>query len=94
MNLASLPSTSSEPLYVRLKIALRDLIGSGLQQVFEDAYLQAADEAMRYRLAQQVKRLTLPEQMGESFQAMLLARGLDTLPLPAELLEADQGGRL
>ncbi len=70
------------------------LIGSGLQQVFEDAYLQAADEAMRYRLAQQVKRLTLPEQMGESFQAMLLARGLDTLPLPAELLEADQGGRL
>lgn len=70
------------------------LIGSGLQQVFEDAYLQAADEATRYRLAQQVKRLTLPEQMGESFQAMLLARGLDNLPLPAELLDADQGGRL
>jgi hypothetical protein len=25
---------------------------------------------------------------------MLLARGLDVLPLPAELLAADQGGRL
>jgi len=36
----------------------------------------------------------LPEQMGERFQAMLLVRGLDALPLPAELLAADQGGRL
>jgi SAM-dependent MidA family methyltransferase len=70
------------------------LIGAGLQQVFEDAYAQAADEAARYRLAQEVKRLTLPDRMGERFQAMLLARGLDVLPLPAELLAADQGGRL
>jgi len=70
------------------------LIGGGLQQAFEDAYLQASDEATRYRLAQQVKRLTLPDQMGERFQAMLLARGLEALPLPAELLAADQGGRL
>ncbi len=70
------------------------LIGAGLQQVFEDAHAQAADEHARYRLAQQVKRLMLPDQMGERFQAMLLARGLDTLPLPAELLAADQGGRL
>jgi SAM-dependent MidA family methyltransferase len=70
------------------------LIGTGLQQAFEDAYAQAADEAARYRLAQEVKRLTLPDQMGERFQALLLARGLDVLPLPAELLAADQGGRL
>ena len=70
------------------------LIGAGLQQAFEDAYTQATDEAARYRLAQEVKRLTLPDQMGECFQAMLLARGLDVLPLPAELLAADQGGRL
>jgi SAM-dependent MidA family methyltransferase len=70
------------------------LIGAGLQQAFEDAYAQADDEAARYRLAQEVKRLTLPDQMGERFQAMLLARGLDVLPLPAELLAADQGGRL
>lgn len=68
------------------------LIGSGLQQVFEQ--MQPQDEHGRYRLAQQVKKLMLPDQMGERFQAMLLARGLDALPLPAELLTADQGGRL
>ena len=68
------------------------LIGAGLQQVFEQ--MQPPDEHGRYRLAQQVKKLMLPDQMGERFQAMLLARGLDTLPLPAELLAADQGGRL
>lgn len=70
------------------------LIASGLQDVFEHAYEQAPDAAARYRLAQQVKKLTLPDQMGERFQAMLLARGLPALPLPAELLAADQGGRL
>jgi SAM-dependent MidA family methyltransferase len=70
------------------------LIAAGLQDVFEHAQAQVADEHSRYRLAQQVKRLMLPDQMGERFQAMLLARGLDLLPLPAELLAADQGGRL
>jgi SAM-dependent MidA family methyltransferase len=63
-----------------------------LQQVFEQ--MQPADEHGRHRLAQQVKKLMLPEQMGERFQAMLLARGMEVLPLPAELLAADQGGRL
>lgn len=70
------------------------LIAVGLQDVFERAYAQATDDAARYRLAQQVRKLTLPDQMGERFQAMLLARGLAALPLPAELLTADQGGRL
>ncbi|WP_426687230.1 class I SAM-dependent methyltransferase [Rhodanobacter ginsengiterrae] len=70
------------------------LIGAGLQQVFEDAHAHAADEHARYRLSQQVKRLMLPDQMGERFQTMLLARGLEALPLPAELMAADQGGRL
>ncbi|MHA6205017.1 class I SAM-dependent methyltransferase [Dyella soli] len=70
------------------------LIGSGLQQAFEEAYEQAADEAARYRLAQEVKKLTLPDQMGERFQAMLFARGMDVVPLPEELLEGDQGERL
>jgi SAM-dependent MidA family methyltransferase len=69
------------------------LIAGGLQQVFEQAYEQA-DEAARLRLTQQVRKLTLPEQMGERFQAMLFAKGLSALPLPAELLAADQGGRL
>lgn len=70
------------------------LIGAGLQEVFEREQATIADEHGRYRLSQQVKRLMLPDQMGERFQAMLLARGLDALPLPAELLAADQGGRL
>ena len=70
------------------------LIGAGLQQAFEEAYAAAPDEAARYRLAQQVKKLTLPDQMGERFQAMVLARGMEMVPLPADLLEADQGDRL
>jgi SAM-dependent MidA family methyltransferase len=70
------------------------LIASGLQDVFVAAQSQLADEHERYRLAQQVKRLMLPDQMGERFQAMLLARGIEVLPLPADLLAADQGGRL
>jgi SAM-dependent MidA family methyltransferase len=70
------------------------LIASGLQQVFEQAYADAADEATRYGLAQQVKKLTLPDQMGERFQAMLFARGLPVLPVPEELLASDQGDRL
>ncbi|WP_425605279.1 class I SAM-dependent methyltransferase [Fulvimonas yonginensis] len=70
------------------------LLASGLQAAFEQAYAAAPDEVARHRLAQEVRRLTLPEQMGERFQAMLFARGLDVLPLDAELLAADQGGRL
>ncbi|WP_158882642.1 SAM-dependent methyltransferase [Rhodanobacter sp. L36] len=70
------------------------LIAVGLQDVFASAQSQIADEHETYRLAQQVKRLMLPDQMGERFQAMLLARGLDVLPLPADILAADQGARL
>ncbi len=70
------------------------LIGAGLQGVYEQAQGEEVDDHARYQLAQQVKRLMLPDQMGERFQAMLLARGLESLSLPAELLAADQGGRL
>lgn len=70
------------------------LIGAGLQEVFADAQTQVTDEHGSYRLAQQVKKLMLPDQMGERFQAMLLVRGLDALALPADLLAADQRGRL
>ncbi len=70
------------------------LIGTGLQEVYAQTLAQGAGEHASYQLAQQVKRLMLPDQMGERFQAMLLARGLESLPLPAELLAADQGGRL
>jgi SAM-dependent MidA family methyltransferase len=70
------------------------LLASGLQAAFEQAHAQAGDDFARHRLAQEVRRLTMPEQMGERFQAMLFARGLPVLPLAAELLAADQGGRL
>jgi SAM-dependent MidA family methyltransferase len=70
------------------------LIAAGLQQVFEQAYEQAADDVVRYDLAQQVKKLTLPDQMGERFQAMLFARSMPALPVPEALLDADQGERL
>lgn len=70
------------------------LIGSGLQDIFQSMQDEATDDRAAYQLAQQVKRLMLPDQMGERFQAMLFARGIDALPLPADLLVADQRGRL
>lgn len=70
------------------------LLGSGLQEAFEAAYESAADEQARYRLAQEVKKLTMPDEMGERFQAMIFVRNMDIVPLPAELLESDQGDRL
>ena len=70
------------------------LIGGGLQAAFETAYESAADEQARYRLAQEVKKLTMPDEMGERFQAMIFVRNMDVVPLPAELLESDQGDRL
>ena len=70
------------------------LIGAGLQDVFQSMQAEVTDDHGNYRLAQQVKRLMLPDQMGERFQAMLFARGLDTLPLSADLFAADQSGRL
>ncbi len=49
------------------------LIEHGLDEVFAQAYAEAPDEAARYRLAQEVKRLTLPGQMGEVFRVMGIA---------------------
>ena len=50
------------------------LIHSGLHEVFDEAYASVGDEAARFRLAQEVKRLTLPNEMGESFQAVVMNR--------------------
>jgi len=52
----------------------RFLIENGLDEVFADAYATAQDEVARYALAQQVKRLTLPGEMGERFRVMVLRR--------------------
>lgn len=70
------------------------LIGAGLDAVFAAARDDAADEAARYALAQQAKRLTLPGEMGERFQAMLLARDLDPGVVFPALLDIDRSARL
>jgi SAM-dependent MidA family methyltransferase len=70
------------------------LMASGLQDAFEHAHASAADEAARYALAQQVKHLTLPGEMGERFQVMLMTRGMDAQVLPQDVLLADRSQRL
>ena len=53
------------------------LLGNGLEQRLAAHEARAADEAARYALRQQAKRLTLPGQMGEAFQAIGFARDVD-----------------
>ncbi|MCX7557708.1 SAM-dependent methyltransferase [Xanthomonadaceae bacterium JHOS43] len=53
------------------------LFGNRLAECFETLHGLAQDEAARYAVGQQVKQLTLPGMMGESFQAMGFARGVD-----------------
>lgn len=70
------------------------LMASGLDAVFAQAHAEAAGEAARYALAQQVKKLTLPGEMGERFQAMSFARNLDAETLFEPLLAVDRSERL
>ncbi|MHC1480862.1 class I SAM-dependent methyltransferase [Frateuria aurantia] len=51
------------------------LLASGLQSHFEALYLETDDTRVQMALAQQVRKLTMPEHMGERFQVMLLGRG-------------------
>lgn len=51
------------------------LFGCGLQQVLGE--LTEQDDAQRWRLSQQVQKLTLPGEMGESFKAMAFTREMD-----------------
>ena len=50
------------------------LIGNGLEQRLAEHEGHAADEIARHALRQQVKKLTLPGEMGERFQAIGFAR--------------------
>jgi len=50
------------------------LLGLGLEEMLREAQ---EDQRTYLALAQQVKRLTLPSEMGELFKVMALARGLD-----------------
>jgi SAM-dependent MidA family methyltransferase len=70
------------------------LLGAGLPEVFARGQAQAAEMPAQLRLANEVKRLTLPEAMGERFQTMLVAKALPELHLPAGLLAADRRDRL
>ena len=66
---------AASPFEVGAQLAQsRFLIDHGLDEVFAQAYAQACDEAERYRLAQEVKHLTLPGQMGEQFRVLALVR--------------------
>jgi SAM-dependent MidA family methyltransferase len=53
------------------------LIGNGLEQRLAEQEARAPTEAARYSLRQQVQQLTLPGAMGERFQAMGFARGVE-----------------
>ena len=53
------------------------LIGNGLEQNLAAAEARARDETAVHNLRQQAKRLTLPTEMGERFQAMGFERDVE-----------------
>jgi SAM-dependent MidA family methyltransferase len=54
------------------------LLSSGLPALLEET--AALDEAARMRIVGEAKRLTLPGEMGERFQAIAFARGVREVP--------------
>jgi SAM-dependent MidA family methyltransferase len=54
------------------------LLSSGLPPLLEET--GSLDEAARMRVVGEAKRLTLPGEMGERFQAIAFARGVDEVP--------------
>ncbi len=67
------------------------LLGNGLPDRLAEAEAKARDEAARMKLRHEVKQLTLPTEMGERFQAMGFARGVD---FGAAFLAGDLAWRL
>lgn len=55
------------------------LLGNGIDRLLAEAEART-DEVGALRLRQELKRLTLPEQMGERFQAMAFCRDVDLSP--------------
>jgi SAM-dependent MidA family methyltransferase len=53
------------------------LVGNGLMQRLAEAEDRAKDETAKLRLRQEAKQLTLPEAMGERFQAMGFSRDVE-----------------
>lgn len=64
------------------------LLASGLDEI--GASLADLPAVERMQLAQQIRRLTLPGEMGEKFKAIALTRGLD-IPLTGFSLRDDRG---
>jgi SAM-dependent MidA family methyltransferase len=54
------------------------LLASGLTSLLDET--QAMSDADRLRIVGEAKRLTLPGEMGERFQAIAFARGVDDVP--------------
>lgn len=50
------------------------LLTGGLDEVFGEVFSEATGEADRIRLAQEAKRLTLPDEMGERFWGLILGK--------------------
>jgi SAM-dependent MidA family methyltransferase len=67
------------------------LIGNGLEGNLTAAESRATDEAQRYRMRQEAKRLTLPGEMGERFQVMGFQRDVE---FGAAFLAGDLSWRL
>jgi SAM-dependent MidA family methyltransferase len=67
------------------------LLGNGLAERLQEAEAKARDEAALQRLRQEAKQLTLPEAMGERFQAMGFARDVE---FGAAFLAGDLSHRL
>lgn len=65
------------------------LIATGLEQ----AAAEVTDLEQQYLLAQQIKTLTLPSEMGELFKVMALGKGYDETPLLGFALH-DMRGKL
>jgi SAM-dependent MidA family methyltransferase len=53
------------------------LVGNGLMQRLAEAEERAKDDTAKLRLRQEAKQLTLPEAMGERFQAMGFSRDVE-----------------
>lgn len=67
------------------------LIGNGLAERLQEAEAKARDEIALQRLRHEAKQLTLPEAMGERFQAMGFARDVE---FGAAFLAGDLSHRL
>ncbi len=67
------------------------LTACGLEDLFITA-LNSSDEINQYKLAQQVRTLTLPGEMGERFKAIVMTKGFTSALLGFRL--ADQRHRL